>query len=100
MKKLICFVFLMVVSFSAFSDFSAGLAAANKGDFKTALQEWTPLAENNHLEAQYNVGALFFSGQGVKQDHEAAIRWFSKAAKNGHVQASYTLGYIPTSPFV
>jgi len=37
------------VSWSA--DFQKGLEAAQKGDFATALREWTPLAKQGHVNA-------------------------------------------------
>ena len=42
------------VSWSA--DFQKGLAAAQRGDFATALREWTPLAEQGHAGAQAVLG--------------------------------------------
>ena len=37
-------------------DFDRGLAAAQSGDFATALKEWRPLAEQGDALAQYNLG--------------------------------------------
>ncbi len=35
-------------------DYDKGLAAAQSGDFATALKEWRPLAEQGNAEAQLN----------------------------------------------
>ena len=53
---------------SASADFQKGVAAAKNGDYATALREWTPLAEQGHASAQYNLGVMYDKGQGVTQD--------------------------------
>ncbi|MDA9250071.1 SEL1-like repeat protein, partial [bacterium] len=78
-------VAIATVLFLAFTplaaqDFSKGLAAAQAGDYATALQEWTPLANQGDASAQYNLGQMYRVGQGVLQDHEEAARWYRLAA--------------------
>ena len=52
--------FLMTFSSSVVAqDFQKGLAAAQAGDYATALQEWTPLAEAGDAAAQYNLGIMY-----------------------------------------
>ena len=46
---------------------------AQRGDFATALREWTPLAEQGHATAQYNLGFMYDSGEGVPQAAADAI---------------------------
>ena len=50
-------------------DFQKGLAAVQRGDFATALREWTPLAEQGYATAQYNLGVMYDNGEGVPQDY-------------------------------
>jgi|GEM_PF-2226666 len=38
------------------ADFDKGLKAYKSGDYKAALAEWTPLAEQGDTSAQYNLG--------------------------------------------
>ena len=45
------------------ADFNKGLKAAQSGDFKTALAEWTPLAEQGDAIAQYNLGIMYANGE-------------------------------------
>ncbi len=45
------------------ADFDKGLTAAKRGDYATALREWTPLAEQGHVEAQYNLGVMYYKGR-------------------------------------
>ena len=60
------------VSWSA--DFQKGLAAAQRGDFATALREWTPLAEQGDATAQFNLGVMYDNGEGVPQDDKTAVK--------------------------
>ena len=61
-------------------DFQKGVEAYNKGDFATALKEWTPLAEHGNVKAQYNLGLMYDMGKGVLQDYKEAARWYQLAA--------------------
>ena len=50
----------------AAQDFQKGSAAYQAGDFATALQEWTPLADAGDATAQYNLGIIYRQGQGYE----------------------------------
>ena len=54
------------------ADYATGLNAYKKGDYKTALMEWQPLAEKGLSEAQYNLAGMFAKGYGVVVDDERA----------------------------
>lgn len=69
------------------ADFQAGFAAAQKGDYAAALREWTPLAEQGDAVAQFNLGVMYFEGQGVLQDYVTAHMWANIAAVNGSEMA-------------
>ena len=81
-----------VVSWSA--DYNMGLAAAQRGDFATALREWTSLAEQGNSSAQFNLGQLYQKGQGVSQDNKTAVKWFKLAAEQGFADAQFNLGWM------
>ena len=51
-------------------------------------------AEQGNSQAQYNLGASYYNGDGVPQDYEQALWWFRKAAEQGHADAQYMLGVI------
>lgn len=68
----------------AAQDFDKGLKAARAGDFATALREWTPLAEQSHATAQYNLGQMYRLGQGVPQDDAEAVKWYRLADNQGN----------------
>ena len=69
------------------ADFQAGFAAAQKGDYAAALREWTLLAEQGDAVAQFNMGVMYFEGQGVLQDYVSAHMWANIAAVNGSEMA-------------
>ena len=85
--------FLMALSSPVIAqDFQKGFAAYNAGDFATALQEWTPLAEAGDEVAQYSLALMYNNGEGVLQDYKEAVKWYRLAAEQGYVQAQYNLG--------
>ena len=72
MKKLIVSLGLaLTLSFGATLD--EGAKALEKGDYKKALIIFEELSYKNNAEAQYNLGFLYYNGQGVKQDYKKAI---------------------------
>ena len=75
-------------------DFQKGLAAAKAGDYATALQEWTPLAEAGDAKAQNKLGVMYDNGLGVPQDYLEALKWFRMAAEQGHADAQHSLGLL------
>jgi TPR repeat protein len=76
----------------AWADFQAGMDAYNRGDFKTALREWQPLAEQGDARAQFSYGLLHENGDGVLRDYAKARQWYEKAAAQGDAKAQLYLG--------
>ncbi len=75
-------------------DFQKGLAAAEAGDYATALQEWRPLAEQGDAAAQFYLGNMYYSGHGVPQDYKEAVSWYRKAAEQGDALSQINLGLM------
>jgi len=50
-------------------------------------------AEQNHAEAQNNLGFWYGSGQGVAKDYVEAVKWWRKAAEQNYANAQFNLGY-------
>jgi TPR repeat protein len=71
-----------------------GVAAYNRGDFATALQILTPLAEQGDAHAQDFLGSMYQEGQGVAKDPVAAYRWNRSAAELGIPAAQRKLGQM------
>lgn len=78
----------------AFADYEDGVTAAHNGDYATALREFTAAAETGLDLAQYNLGILYYLGQGVEQDYAQALRWTLAAAEQGHVNAQFNLASL------
>ena len=85
---------LLIFAAPLWADFKTGLAAYDRGDFRTALQEWLPVAQRGDANAQFNVGLLYATGKGVKQDLRQAADWYRKAADQGVGAAEYNLGVM------
>ena len=49
-------------------------------------------AASGNAEAQYNLGLLYDSGQGVPQDYAQEATWYRKAAEQGNANAQTALG--------
>ena len=93
MKKSILCVLLILLSFPSWSaDFQKGVDAYHNGDYKTALREWKPSAEQGDADAQYNLGVMYANGRGVDQNYKTAVKWYTLAAEQGHATAQYNLG--------
>ena len=69
--------------------FTDGYEAAQSGNYKKAVQIWLPLATQGDPAAQYTVGWMYESGQGVAKDFKKAIYWYQKAAQQGNPAAQY-----------
>jgi len=77
------------------ADFQSGLDAENKGDYKTALREWLPLAENGDSEVQFILGLMYLKGEeGVPRDFKAARKWWTLAAEQGDPNAQFQLAFM------
>ena len=91
-RLIISLVFFFLLQSSAYADFKEGLSAYHQGDYKTAFNEFTILAEQGNASAQYNLGVMYENGEGVKQDYFKAKEWYTKAAEQGDASAQYRLG--------
>jgi TPR repeat protein len=85
-------IMLAMVPPAVAADFDAGCRAYDQGDFASALEEWRPLAEQGHAQAQFRMGCLLAYGQGVPQDHEQALALFRRSAEQGNADAQNNLG--------
>ena len=86
---------LLIFSFPGWgADFDKGLAAAQSGDFETALREWTPLAEQGDANAQFGLGFMYDQGDGVPQDFKTALIWYTLAAEQGVAKAQFNLALM------
>jgi TPR repeat protein len=106
-QLIIILAFLMTLSFPVkaedlspaelrdlFKGLAKGLAAAEAGDFTTALKEWRPLAEAGDTFALYNLGVMYENGHGVIQDYKESGKLYRLAAEQGYAPAQGNLGIM------
>jgi hypothetical protein len=76
------------------ADFDKGCDEYKKGEYAKALQEWRLLAEQGDATAQFTLGVLYDTGEGVPQDYAQAMQWYRQAAAQGHAKAQFNLGVL------
>jgi TPR repeat protein len=79
---------------AAAQPFKDGYDALTHSDYATAMRLLHHLAEQGNAVAQYNVGLMYYKGEGVPQNYAAAVSWFRKAADQEHAAAQYSLGHM------
>ena len=99
MKKIIPFCLTLIIllgsaGMSAGADFQKGYAAYQNKDYATALREWKPLAEQGNASAQFQIGWMYYKGQGVPQNKKTAVKWITLAAEQGDAKSQYNLGVM------
>ena len=77
---------------AALADTKAGVDAWQRGDYKTAVEQWRQAAAAGDADAQFNLGQAYKLGRGVPVDPQQAESNYAKAAAQGHVQASDNYG--------
>ena len=81
-----CLALALVVSSGSVAtaqDWDKGEAAYRAEDYETALQEWRPLAEQGHAEAQVMLGIMYSRWKGVSQDYTEAVKWWRLVTEQG-----------------
>jgi TPR repeat protein len=69
-------------------------AAYEHGDFATAMRLFRSLAEHGNAIAQYNLGVMYYKGEGVSQSYPLAASWYRLAAWQGDASAQLGLGVL------
>ena len=98
----LAFLILLALSSEAFaavkgqnsvgSPFQKATIAHEKGDYSTALNIFTSLAEKGDMFAQFNLAKMYREGKGVSKDYKTAVKWFGLSAEQGNAAAQYHLG--------
>jgi TPR repeat protein len=100
MRKAACWA--LAFSLAVFSGLGAsradlladGVAAYAAGDYGEAAAVWEPLATRGDPLAQFNMGLLYETGQGVGRAPDIAAQWYERAAKQGVAAAQYNLAVL------
>ena len=80
--------FSLLIGATVGISFLLRVAQPNESEFELTMR----LAEGGDTTAQWNLGVLYDTGEGVPQYDEEAVKWFTKAAEQGDVDAQYNLG--------
>ena len=96
LKRILAGVILavMLTGGAAAEPFQEAVTAYQRGDYATALRLWRLLAEQGDASAQYNLGVMYITGQGVPQDYAEAVKWLRLAAEQAISYAQDRLGII------
>ena len=78
----------------AYAGVDEGLEALRKADYKTAMIEFSGLADKGDTKAMTQVGLFYYEGKGVKQDYSRAMDWFLKAFSNQNADAFLNIGVM------
>ncbi len=93
-------IILTVLSLSSFSlfsysnDLNLGVYELNRGEFKAAIAQFTPLVEEGFAPAQYQMGIIYQNGYGVQRNAQKAFELFELAAKQNYPDAQFELALI------
>ena len=90
--KLFLTTLLLAITLSSTAFGDDGFAPYKKGDYKTAMKLWKPMAEQGNASAQYYLGVMYANGKGVPEDDKQAAKWFRLAAEQGYADAQSNLG--------
>jgi len=72
--------------------YNRGWQAYETGRYQAAFLIWKQLAQQNHILALINLGAMYDAGQGVPENPLKAFESFEQAARSGNPYAQYNLG--------
>lgn len=64
------------------------------GKFEKAFEYFETAANAGVAKAMYDLGYLYYSGEGVEKSYDMAKVWYEKAAEKENVRAMYKLGLL------
>jgi TPR repeat protein len=92
---LLALTYLFLFSGSVYGDdFKDGVDAYQRKDYKESVRLYQLSAELGNAEAQYNLGLMYYNGQGVQKDYKESVRLYQLSAELGNAEAQYNLGLM------
>ena len=92
MKGYVLVLLLAMTSMECVAGFDEGVNFYKAKDYQSALREFLPLANGDDAKAQYALGDMYYSGEGVPKNYSQAADWYRKAAAQGDAKAQLNLG--------
>ncbi|HQL00314.1 MAG TPA: tetratricopeptide repeat protein [Smithellaceae bacterium] len=80
---------VLILTMALFAELGSA-SQFNENDYKENLV----LASKGISAAQFNLGLMYDTGQGVPQDFNEAFKWYSLAAEQGNAAAQNNLGHL------
>ena len=71
-----------------------GVMLSTRGKYKEAADWYRQAANTGIATAAYNLGTLYYNGQGFPQDYAKALQWFEESAKRNDPYAEFQLGMM------
>lgn len=92
----------MLASTAVAADLKTGIYELNRGQFKLAINEFTPLVEEGYAPGQYQMAMMYLNGWGLKKDPLKAYELLTLAAEQNYPDAQFELAimYSEGSPIV
>jgi len=75
----------------AFADLDSGIKAYKRREYSKAMKEFKAAGDKVSC---YNIGIMYYKGEGIPRNPKLAIPWFRKSAEKGHPSAQLILGTI------
>lgn len=75
-------------------DYEDGLAAYKQGNYEGAYLHFLKAGNAGNVNAQTNIGIMFYYGKGKPQNYAESMRWFNKAAMQGNAFAMFNMGVM------
>ena len=93
-KKLyLAIIICLTFSIPTLSD-DIGFKYYEKGLYDKAFKIWSKEIKQGNKEAMYNMGLLYYFGQGVDQDLNLAFKYCEKAAFKGSARAQNNIAFM------
>ena len=92
--KALLLVIAVLFSVNSFAGADEANTAYDNGAYKKAFYLYKKSAEQGYSSAQYNLGAMYYNGEGTVQDYKKAIHWYKKSAEHNHASAQSNLGLM------
>ena len=84
--SLVLFLALTIVPVYA-DDYQEGLDAFKRNDYETAFKKLKPFAKQGDAIAQFHLGEMYYTGQGVAWNNKEAAKWSRRSADQGNGKA-------------
>ena len=76
------------------NEFKIAAKAYEAGDYQKAFKHTKIACDNGNYKGCGFLGALYYNGQGVRQNYKEAFKYYKLACDNGEYQSCYNLGVL------